>query len=63
MARIGGDIPVNNVVFVTVVGGACGSSFLAIVYKTSETYGAAFVFGYGNEPQRIRLFDGTWEAQ
>ena len=63
MARIGSDIPVNNVVFVTVIGGAYGSSFLAIVYKTSEEYGVAFVFGYETNPQRIRLYNGTWEAQ
>ena len=61
LTRISDDIPINNVVFVSVTGGAYGSSSLAIVYLTSDKYGAALTFGYDSEVQRHVLYNGVWK--
>lgn len=61
LTRINDDIPIGNVAFVSVIGGTYGSSFLAIVYKTSNKYGAALTFGYDSEVKRYVLYNGVWK--
>lgn len=63
LTRISDDIPIGNVVFVSVTGGAYGPSYLMIVYLTSDKYGVALTFGYSSEVQRYALFDGVWRLK
>lgn len=63
LPRISGDIPIGYVVFVSVNGGAYGSSYLAIVYLTSDKYGVALTFGYDSKVERHVLYNGVWKLK